>query len=172
MKLVIEDIPEEGLSLDTKDKGSDFAGLEKVAFLEPVAAHFEIQKTSEDVIRVEGSVLAKVTLQCSRCLVEFEDSLSPQFSLLMLRGGEEGGEKELSRDDLSIKHFTGTELETTVIVSEELALALPTKVVCKSDCRGLCPSCGADLNTDKCDCVVEPKVDIRLEKLKDFKPRS
>ena len=40
-------------------------------------------------------------------------------------------------------------------VRTEITLALPMNLVCKDDCRGLCPVCGADLNREKCSCKPE-----------------
>jgi uncharacterized protein len=57
------------------------------------------------------------------------------------------------------------------MVTEQLYLGLPLKPICSPDCRGLCPSCGANRNTDPCDCADEP-IDPRLAPLLRFRQRK
>ena len=52
-------------------------------------------------------------------------------------------------------------------IYNEVISSLPMKTLCHKDCKGLCPKCGANLNTESCDCIQE-EIDPRLEKLKDF----
>jgi uncharacterized protein len=49
---------------------------------------------------------------------------------------------------------------------DALLLAMPIKVLCREDCAGLCPTCGADLNAGDCGC--EPVPDERWSKLRDL----
>ena len=44
-------------------------------------------------------------------------------------------------------------LDLTGVIREELVLDVPTLVLCREDCAGLCPTCGADLNAGPCACV-------------------
>lgn len=50
------------------------------------------------------------------------------------------------------------------LVTEDIFLSLPSKFLCKEDCKGVCPKCGKDLNTDSCSC--EKEIDPRLAALK------
>ena len=52
-------------------------------------------------------------------------------------------------------------------IRESVYTLLPTKILCKEDCAGLCPECGADLNLGKCSCVKQI-ADPRLESLRNF----
>ncbi|MBQ5968619.1 MAG: DUF177 domain-containing protein [Clostridia bacterium] len=54
-------------------------------------------------------------------------------------------------------------LDLTALVREDVLLALPTKLLCRDDCRGLCPACGKNLNDGPCGCKKE--IDPRLEGL-------
>ena len=71
---------------------------------------------------------------------------------------------ELQAEDLNIAVFDGEGIELDDLVREELLLALPVNVLCREDCKGLCPQCGQDLNLGSCEC--EPEVDARLSVLK------
>jgi len=102
---------------------------------------------SDDKYIVSGPGEVVVKLPCSSCLTEVEKTLEFQFT-------EEVPKEDVVRDELDL---TGT-------LDEYIRLALPMRVVCKEECQGLCPSCGADLNEEDCDCYMH-EVDPRLAKL-------
>lgn len=173
MKIVVDDIPEGGLSLDLsiegdKLKGKDAGGFD-FDFIGPVEAHLDLTKAKADV-SVTGEIKARIKLECSRCLKEFEYPLEINFYDYFVRGNAEHGEKELKPEDLEVDFLEGPELDTTDIVIAQLALEAPTKPLCSTDCKGLCPTCGADLNQGPCGCENIEKVDPRLAVLKGFKP--
>ena len=64
--------------------------------------------------------------------------------------------------------FQGEGLFLTDVLAEQVLLAMPMKVICRSDCRGLCPHCGTNLNTDECRCSIQGS-DPRLAPLARFK---
>ncbi|MBO4389663.1 MAG: DUF177 domain-containing protein [Lachnospiraceae bacterium] len=58
--------------------------------------------------------------------------------------------------DLNEQPFIdGTTLDVDRLVYNELMLYLPAKVLCREDCKGLCPVCGADRNRVSCDCEAK-----------------
>lgn len=58
-------------------------------------------------------------------------------------------------------------LDLDELATADILLELPSKHLCKPDCKGLCPDCGADLNETACDCGKH-RIDPRLEALKDL----
>jgi len=62
-----------------------------------------------------------------------------------------------------------TEIDVTPAVREELVLAAPRYVVCRDDCRGLCPQCGKDLNAGPCGCA--PVTEARWQPLQALKEK-
>lgn len=60
----------------------------------------------------------------------------------------------------------GMRLQLDELVSEDIYLAIPTRFLCMDDCKGLCSSCGADLNIQQCSCVAP--TDSRWDALKDL----
>jgi uncharacterized protein len=62
-------------------------------------------------------------------------------------------EVELPTDELEVGFFSGDGIELADVVTEQVILALPMKIICRADCRGLCPVCGANLNFEKCGCL-------------------
>ena len=59
--------------------------------------------------------------------------------------GPGGGDLELLPDDLDLGFYDGAGIEVDDIFWEQVVLALPAKILCREECRGLCPRCGADL---------------------------
>jgi uncharacterized protein len=72
---------------------------------------------------------------------------------------------ELSDADLDLTVFDGEVIDIDALVTEEILLAVPDHVICKNDCRGICPRCGADRNTRDCGCETA-EVDPRWAGLK------
>ena len=78
-------------------------------------------------------------------------------------GGEGGEEIELVEEDLGVVSLVDPVLETRPIVIEQIHLGIPMKPLCREDCKGLCGTCGGDLNEGPCGC--SPAGDARLAKL-------
>lgn len=107
-------------------------------------------------IRVRGRVRGKLEPTCDRCLLpvilpvdrEFDVTYRPMETIAR----EE--EVEISADELEVGFFSGEGIDLLDLVTEQVILAVPMKVVCREDCRGLCPTCGANRNLRDCNCSV------------------
>ena len=102
------------------------------------------------------------TLACIRCLkpltVPTESEVELAIEAVEHRPGRAvAGERTLLEEDMGVLVVDGRVLETTPILLEQLQLNIPMKPLCRPDCKGLCPECGADLNAGACDCVQETK---------------
>ena len=80
------------------------------------------------------------------------------------RAKHEESEVELEKDELGVLLVDGEHLDTEPLIAEQVLLELPMKPLCASECRGLCPRCGADRNLVP-DCCEEPAGDERWEAL-------
>lgn len=172
MKVHIEDIGEDGLNLDIIKDAAECSDTfrDGVISISPVNAHLAIARSDSDIF-VNGSIYADIKINCVRCLAQFDNHIHSDINLVFLKAVEEKlkeGEKELSKEDLDVNYYTGDELDITAILREQIVLDLPVKPLCKPDCTGLCPKCGADLNKWKCSCSEEKHIDTRLKKLKEF----
>ncbi len=173
MKIKIRDIPPEGFYCELEEEGDRIAGLaaKKVdfSFLAPVRASLSISK-AEDTLSVRGRIETVVLLSCSRCLKDVEHRIDKDFSLFFTKeGAPEQEELELTGEEIELVHMEGDEIDTDEVLLEQIALDIPQKPLCASDCKGLCPRCGADLNLGRCGCPQEKSIDPRFAKLKDFK---
>ncbi len=136
---------------------------------EPAKVNGRVRRRS-DAVEVSGSLVTKVETPCARCLKPVGLPIAPQFSERFVTAVSWGSEEqhELNREDLDLALFDGEGIDLDQLVREEIVLAIPTQVLCREDCKGLCPGCGIDLNLASCECGTQ-QVDSRWEKLKDLR---
>jgi len=117
----------------------------------------EVRATAELVegqIRISGSLHTRLELTCARCLDTVVEEVSRDFDLYYRPMSTIAREEEvhLRRDDTEIGFFEGEGLFLADVLAEQVILSMPMKVICRSDCRGLCPHCGTNLNSEECRC--------------------
>jgi len=177
--------------IDLKDLAQDKVSL--TGSLEPGAIEFsgdgvrqikalEWDATAERAgaeIRIVGTLRMAAELACSRCLEPARYDVSKGFDLFFRRRDEfmfdEDDEIELTEKDTRTAFFTGTQLAMGDILHEQVLLALPMKPLCTVDCKGLCPTCGTNLNLKSCNCPKEqfnPNLDALLEIKRRLEKRS
>lgn len=150
-------------------------------------------------VHVTGHFDATVTAPCKRCTKDVTLTVPVDFALRMIPEGQakEEDEDELlaprskrrapagrsvkqddgeaktagtfELDEVDAEPFDGKTIDLDPIVREQVLLALPLSVVCREDCKGLCTTCGQDLNEKDCGHSGLKEVDVRLAKLKDIK---
>jgi len=126
----------------------------------------EVRATAEMVegqIRIFGELRTRVELPCARCLEPVVEEVTRDFDLYYRPMQSISREEEfrLKLDDTEIAFFEGDGLFLTDVLAEQVLLAIPMKIICRSDCKGLCPHCGAYLNSDECRCeshVGDPRM--------------
>lgn len=94
---------------------------------------------------------------CDRCA----DELKKDFSFDIQKIVVEQLQNEKDDDDYIV--VENRMLDLSELINDEVSLSLPSKMLCKDDCKGLCPQCGANLNVSKCGCKKE--IDPRLSSL-------
>ena len=147
-----------------KGETLSFEGEEPITSIEDcpdVQKVLEPVKVKGTVTNVKGSfeVCAKceaaVLMACSRCLEPVK--VKAQFDLDELFSNT-GNEEEAET-------FEAESLDLTSAIKRNLLLNLPMKVICKEDCKGLCPICGSNLNQGQCGCKTD-NIDPRFERLR------
>ncbi|MEW6573281.1 MAG: DUF177 domain-containing protein [Bacillota bacterium] len=123
-------------------------GDEPVPLVSPVVLQLRITNAG-DFLWAVGDVKATVRLTCSRCIKEFPLDLEGRFEE---KYSLHGGANEDSIEDVAP---AADELDFTDQVIETIILSLPMKPLCDEDCKGLCLTCGRDLNTGICGCPQE-----------------
>jgi uncharacterized protein len=149
MKIVIPDIPEEGLVVELEEK----IGIEGFSVSSPVKAKLAVSKTAHEVM-ITGSLSVELDMECSRCLKGVRQAQELPVSVVYHPA-----------DEMDLGFYTGEELDLQELITEQILLSVQMKPLCSDGCKGICPKCGIDLNTGTCTCV-QKELDPRLEVLK------
>lgn len=165
MKIIVSEIPEEGIELDLKDDIQS----DVVRIVSPVKSLLRLDKIEDEVI-IKGTLSADVELECSRCLSHFPTRISSQVNVVYhpVREIVKSEQRELKSAELDTVFYTDDLIDTDDLLGEQLILNLPMKPLCSPDCKGFCPKCGADLNISGCGCETK-ETDSRFEVLKKLK---
>ena len=111
-------------------------------------------KENIDDIRVVGGLDVTLEVSCARCLDPVRYTVNWAFDLLYRPLGVDRRAEEvaISEADTEIGYYEGEGLLLEDVLREQVLLATPVKLVCREDCKGLCPQCGANLNVETCNC--------------------
>lgn len=125
-----------------------FHGLQ-LALASPVVVDGRIQASGAGGYFWKGHIRGQVQAQCRRCLSDVALSVDTDVGLMFTSDPD-------LQDDPSVHELppSATQIDLVEYVREELALAVPVYPLCRANCAGLCPRCGADLNTGSCQCTV------------------
>ena len=134
MRIDVRQMPEEGLTLTEEFSPKDLdLDTDIIKFLAPIKAKAIISK-SYGAVRVSLALNSFMSICCGRCLKEGKKDFKREIEL----------NYALDKSDPTI--------ELDPDIREGIILDYPIKPLCKSDCKGLCPKCGANLNEGGCNC--------------------
>lgn len=111
----------------------------------PAELDVTLEWVSEGVL-ASGSAATRWTSACRRCLAPVDGPAEAEFRELFEPHAREGESYPLEGDRIDLEP----------LAREALLLSLPLAPLCRPDCAGLCPTCGADLNLGPCPCPPEP----------------
>ena len=115
---------------------------------------------TEDGVVADGKIKALTNLSCSRCLDEYWQPIDIHFAEMFTNHPAEN-----SPENLEQQLPSDGSLDLTPIIRDYAVLDIPISQVCKPDCKGLCPVCGANLNEKDCGHRQE-SIDPRMAGLK------
>ena len=113
--------------------------------------------SKDEVLELKAHVKTNLELTCSRCLDTFIYPIDIDI--------EERFTSNETLEDEEVVLVNSDTIDITEIVEKAIISTLPIKRLCKEDCKGLCQSCGANLNKEECSCNNED-IDLRLADLK------
>jgi uncharacterized protein len=145
-------------------KGYELAGAFKL--------DADVTKNSRQEVMIKGSIAGRVRVFCDRCLEPFEFELNPAFQIVMIpaRPAAADGEDAIEADRLDENVYRDPKISLTDLLTEQIILNLPAKVLCGDECRGLCARCGANLNQGACACTADES-DPRWMLLREMKKK-
>jgi len=144
-RLVRVDEPIEGLKVGLAEIDS------------PVGAEVRLESVSEGIY-VSGTLAGSSELTCARCLKPFESDFEVTVGELFATDPDD-------EDDYAVQD--PGELDLEPMIRDAVLLSMPFSPLCKPDCKGLCPRCGADKNLGECRCP-EQLTDPRWAALETF----
>ena len=106
---------------------------------------------------VDGSLSVTVGLVCDRCLDLFDKVIDEAFQVEFELAGPDSivmtaGEHEVGVDEMDTIYLDEAAIDLYQLLRQQVFLALPEKLLCNKECRGLCSDCGVNLNNEKCRC--------------------
>lgn len=165
MKLLVKDISE-GFSHYSECEDPAVVGLEPnedAEFNHPLAIEVDVTREGSEFY-VRGTVATLLRVPCARCLGPAEVAGEGEFEGLFGWRKTPKPFVEISLDS-DMHKFSGPELDLSPLIREAVLMTIPIAALCREDCAGLCPKCGADLNKAKCNCQME-STDPRWSELK------
>ena len=169
----IEDI------ISTADKTREVSVTAEMDTVSTAAGSFPISSKKPFTLRltndnnkqllISGNTSLEVSVPCDRCLedvtVPFEISIDREVAL-------ESGEVVADPDEEEDTFLREHQLDVDRLIYDEILVNWPTKVLCKDDCKGICPVCGQNLNQRDCGCdrqVLDPRMAKFQDVFKEFK---
>lgn len=129
----------------------------------PFVVELLAHRMGEDVY-LEGMIEGSLEFECSRCLARYRHASHEPFRLVLEPAGsrtpaDPDAAEALARDGLCLGEeaetgwFRGEEIDLGAFVGDAIALSLPVQPLCREDCPGLCPQCGAERARGACGCA-------------------
>ena len=128
--------------------GEDRWNGDTISFAGPVTFSGVYMLADETAI-VRGTVCADISSNCARCAGPAMTHVTAELEEAYVR---DTGDERMEALDEDQYTYSGHVLELDDAVRTALLLELPSRILCKEDCKGLCSQCGADLNINECSC--------------------
>lgn len=116
----------------------------------PLQVHGRVSRAGEGRYYFTGEFEGTAVGECTRCLAEVSVRAGDSIQCLFAESGEDGLDDD---PDVFLLDARSTTIDVRQAVREGWLLAVPPFVLCRDDCKGLCPTCGVDRNTTACPCA-------------------
>jgi uncharacterized protein len=109
-------------------------------------------------IRLRGRFAGSFQVPCARCVEPVTIPLAAEFDLIFRPAGAdaEAADRSITAVETEIGYYLEDSLSLEDVLREQVLLSLPVRTLCKPDCKGLCPRCGVNRNSQACSCEVGP----------------
>lgn len=124
-------------------------------------------KTGKDKVQIQCESSVTLSIPCDRCLEPVEINIDFNVDDVIEFNKTESDEEQEEKD-----YIDGYNLDVDRLIFGELLVSIPGKILCREDCKGLCPVCGTNLNVAECGCdrdVLDPRMSVFKDILNNFK---
>lgn len=136
------------------------AGPDVYAFAEPLSWQVVVSNTG-DALLVNGTVTGLATTSCARCLEPIEVDFLGDIEGYFLIGDAESPE-DMDEDEFDRLDESNT-IDLVPLMTAALLVDAPLVPLCRDDCKGICPDCGANLNEGDCGCAAKREAEHQAE---------
>ncbi|MFQ5444299.1 MAG: DUF177 domain-containing protein [Nitrospinales bacterium] len=170
----IDEIPESGYDFKLAlDKDNLKINGRDCSLSGPATVQGRLIKIEKDVY-LKGRITTALSVVCTRCLGLFEHPVECEVSARFVpksKSGDLEDDLELHTSDIDTEYYSENKINIFNPVHDQILLAVPMVRLCRKDCKGLCPTCGKNLNEGSCDCDQDDSIDPRLSILKSLKDK-
>lgn len=174
MKLNVHEIEEVEKSLAFEEPTEPFnpelahGGVRDFEFHAPAAIELRYYRAGQELF-FQGNIHGEVIGHCARCTESYALELDTDFHTVLLpRPDAVEADGELDEEQVDVGYYDDDLVDLTPMIHDQIILALPTRPLCDEKCRGLCPQCGTNRNTNPCICTTSTG-DPRLAVLRQIK---
>ena len=168
MKISVDEIPQTPKEIDFSESVEELNRIysresyRDFGFPRSFDVHLVYYRSGPELL-FSGRLRGQLIGRCGRCLDEFELTLDQPFDFMLTPQAKKTGHgaEELHRDDLGLSYYSSDEIDMAPLIAEQVLLSLPTRPICSDGCRGLCGTCGTNLNNHSCNCssiVADPRM--------------
>ncbi len=137
---------------------------EKILLSRPAQIEY-VAHNKGNYIQLSGWIRSEFSMICGRCLTKLTVPIEVPFEELFFHQSQVEGIKTELLEEGHV--FSGNSISLIDVLEQNIVMNMPLKVLCSEHCKGICPTCGTNLNQEPCNCVVDD-VDPRLAVLKNL----
>ncbi len=154
LKFRVRDIPSEGLHREIPLGPAWFAsalhGVDGTWDDAAGSVSVTLSRARAEIL-ARGELAVRFHVPCARCLEPALVEVSAPFATTFVPAPVAASEGD--EDEPDIQTYTGDEVDLSPLCREQVLLGIPLSALCRPDCKGLCPQCGAELNLGSCTCT-------------------
>ena len=142
-------------------------GVNKYPVIRKEPFVIQAYKTGNDKVQIQCEGSVTLSIPCDRCLEPVEINIDFNVDDVIEFNKTESDEEQEEKD-----YIDGYNLDVDRLIFGELLVSIPGKILCREDCKGLCPVCGTNLNVAECGCdrdVLDPRMSVFKDILNNFK---
>jgi len=148
----------------------DLEVADDIELVAPITGYVRLSRTGRSIL-ARAELHTAIAGQCGRCLrpvvtpldFQIDEEALPSIDI------DTGLPVDVSAEPDALRLTDHHELELETPIREAISLAEPIAVLCRPDCRGLCPDCGIDLNDNPSHSHADEEIDPRLAALADWR---